>query len=180
MVSNPAICGRIRLGLLLGLTALACHSPVAAEAPKKREIQLGGKAEIKRKITLTPQTLAPDNACQVGITIAYQQMNDVARVRATLVNDVCIASHGELAFRVRTRTADGESRTRTFDETWQRTTAGAIEMTKFYPMDGDTDLIWVRTSRSAKTGCLCTKEGITEEATMEEGTTDESATDPSP
>ncbi|MCZ6619973.1 MAG: hypothetical protein O7E57_17785 [Gammaproteobacteria bacterium] len=111
--------------------------------------------EFTKSLSLPEQSLESPNACHAELAISYAQMNDRIRVETKVVNEACIISSGDFTLRVRSTDARGESRTRTFSEFWLRTEDGPIELTRYYPMEGDVDLLWVRVGTTARTACTC-------------------------
>ena len=115
-----------------------------------------GKTKVLTTFTLQPTLPAPD--CHAELSISYAQMHERIGVDLTVANDDCAASAGDYTLKVRSSNADGEYRTRTFEERWTRHDAEPVELRRYYPMDGDTTLRWVRVNSSRKTNCRCLAE----------------------
>ena len=116
----------------------------------------GNSLEVTRKITIPEQQLPQEAAaCDAEFSISYWQVNDRVKVDASVENQACIASHGEFDLRIRTKDAAGEISTRSFTESWSRRSEGTIQLTRYYPMAGANDLIWVMVNPKRKTACIC-------------------------
>ena len=119
--------------------------------------RIGGSRTSNRrivaKVTLTP-TPAFVPECEADISISYVQMYDRVRVRTHVEHDGCPASSGDYTVRLRTA-GEGETDTRSFEETWQREDAAPLETTTYYPMNPDHRLVWAQVKTSRKTNCRC-------------------------
>jgi hypothetical protein len=140
----------------LRLPGRCTPAPLSAEHNMPKVKIPGRKMEITRKLTLPAQpTNVGTSNCEAHFNTSYLQMNDQVKVVTTVKNEICGASHGVFTLRLRTLTETGETLTRSFSESWMRRNEEAALVTTYYPMQGSTDLIWVRVGSSRKTACLC-------------------------
>ena len=119
---------------------------------------LDGTIEIKRTLTLPPQSIEQPNSCDADLTISSTQMNDRIRIRAKIVNEDCAASSGDYTLRILTMNEEGETHLREFSESWSRQNDAPIELTQYIGMESDVDLLWVRVRTSPNTACTCNDE----------------------
>ena len=117
--------------------------------------------EVLGKITLTPtRRFVPE--CEAQVSISYTQMYDRVRVRTHVEHEGCAASSGDYTIRVRTASDDGETDTRSFEETWQRENAEPLAITSYYDVDPERRVVWARVNTSRKTNCRCLGDAVTE------------------
>jgi hypothetical protein len=142
----------MHLRKLLSVCLCAVSTGVcAADAPVT-----GPGVEIPKKLHLPEQSPHFDpTACIARYTVAYAQMYDKVRVKTKITNEDCAESSGRYTLRLRTVDEQGETQTRTIVEDWQRDSAKPLEQTRYYPMDGNSDLIWVKVKSNRKTSCVC-------------------------
>ena len=122
--------------------------------------------EIIGKITLTP-TPRFEPECEAQVSISYTQMYDRVRIRTHVEHEGCPASSGDYTIRLRTTGDDGETDTRSFEETWQRDDAEPLEITSYYDMDPEHRLVWARVNTSRKTNCRCLDDAASSESSEE-------------
>ena len=140
-----------------GSEGFACRAGVKADNPK-RVVDLNGTIEIKKTIKLPPQLIEQPNSCDANLSISSSQMNDRIRIRARIVNKDCAASSGDYTLRILTMNEEGETHLREFPESWSRQNDVPIELTRYFGMESDVDLLWVRVRTSSKTACTCNDE----------------------
>ena len=122
--------------------------------------------EVLGKITLTPTPrFVPE--CEAQLSISYTQMYDRVRVRTHVEHEGCPASSGDYTIRVRTTGDDGETDTRSFEETWQRDDAEPLEITSYYDMNPEHRLVWAQVNTSRKTNCRCLDDAAASESSDE-------------
>lgn len=131
-------------------------APLSAEDNMRKATIQGRQIDVTKTLTLPEQRQRVDSSqCEARFTLAYVQMNDKIRVKMQVTNNDCIASGGEYQLRVRSVSEAQEIQTRTIDASWARTEEGPIKFTKYYAMEGDTDLVWVKIKSKRKTACIC-------------------------
>ena len=140
-----------------GAEDLSCREEAKSDKPKQ-VIGPNGTIEIKRTMKLPPQLIEQPNSCDADLSISSTQMNDRIRIRAKIVNKDCAASSGKYTLRILTMNEEGETHLRQFPESWSRQNDAPIELTRYFGMESDVDLIWVRVRTSSKTACTCNDE----------------------
>ena len=122
--------------------------------------------DVLGTITLTPTPrFVPE--CEAQLSISYTQMYDRVRVRTHVEQEGCPASSGDYTIRLRTTGDDGETDTRSFEETWQRENAEPLETTSYYDIDPEHRLVWARVNTSRKTNCRCLDDAAASESSEE-------------
>lgn len=158
VIADPMADGDIPVNLCdsFRLPGRCIPAPLSAE-DNMREAKIEQKGiEITRKLTLGPQPVhANPSACEARFEIQYFQADDRIKVDTEVTNETCQASRGEFSLRIRTVDPSGAVATRSFPESWLRHGTGTVQMTKYYPMGGGQNLVWVRIDSSRKTGCTC-------------------------
>ena len=159
------------LSVLFALGVLALSAPAFAEqvpiyqctdaktdGPRCRSMAKSGgsQIEVTRHVALPTQTFEDPNACEVELLLESWQVNDRVRVDTqVLINDSCVASHGTYKLKVRTKAPGDEVHTREYVESWRRTDDDPVKFTRYYDMEGDLDLLWVRLRSSEMSRCVC-------------------------
>lgn len=146
---------------LTGTSPIANEQESGARFTMRRQ---GVKGTTKVLATLTLKPTLPEPDCRAELSISYAQMHERIGVDLTVANDDCAASTGDYTLKVRTSNADGEYRTRTFSERWLRHDAEPVDERRYYSMDGDTTLRWVRVNSSRKNNCRCLTDAPAPEA----------------
>jgi hypothetical protein len=144
---------------------------VVFDGEQKRQIKIDGAIEYDYKLTLTP-TVQGGPSCLAEVAISYVQMHDKVRVDTTIEHDDCAASGGDYTLRMRSTDATGVAHVDEFEESWRRDDSAAVEIRRFYPVDPERELKWMRVRTSRKTNCQCI------EAAAEQA--EPTATEPSP
>ncbi len=140
-----------------GSEGFDCRAGVKAES-RKQVIGSDGTIKIKRRMKLPPQLVEHPNSCDADLGISSTQMNDRIRIKARIVNKDCAASSGDYTLRILTMNEEGETHLREFPESWSRQNDAPIELTQYFGMESDVDLIWVRVRTSSQTACTCNDE----------------------
>ena len=165
----------VSAALLASLPAFAASErtfkEVVFDGEQKRRIEIDGAIEYDYKLTLTPTALE-GTSCHAEVAISYVQMYDKVRVDTTIEHDDCAASGGDYTLRMRSIDAAGEARVDEFEESWQRDDAATVEIRRFYPVDPERELKWMRVRTVRKTNCQCIE--------AETGEGQPTATEPSP
>ncbi len=154
VVADPAIGLPVSVCDSLRLKDKCRTGPLSVEdGMPEKSIRVEG-VKIDRTVPLGQMKFGVD-ACEVEFEVSYAQMNDRVKVETNIANASCPASHGEFALRIRTKTASGEVRDRTFPQTWARADGADVVATQFFPMEDATDLVSVRVRSRANTACVC-------------------------
>lgn len=123
----------------------------------RKAITLEG-VTLKRVLKVPGQETLTDRHCSADFDVSYAQRDEQIRVDTVISSTDCAESGGEYVLQVRTYkiTADGEEpHTRTIQETWRRTTADPLKISKDYAMQGATYVGWVRVKSDITSACLC-------------------------
>ena len=138
----------VALGALLYGVAVGANPD---EPQFKRELKTGGELEIQ--VTLpAPASRQNTNACVADVEIDYQQRGDQFDVLTRVSGPDCANAYGTYTVRARTADADQRIDTRRFEERWQISDDSLFATQRSYPMNGATDLLWVRVSANT---CTC-------------------------
>tara|TARA_Y100000310_G_scaffold337370_1_gene424277 strand:- start:1575 stop:2159 length:585 start_codon:yes stop_codon:yes gene_type:complete len=121
--------------------------------------------ELQAKFTEKAAVGNPD-ACNVDASISYMHLGSDIQVDTTIDNEVCAASHGNYTIRIKT-VRNGEDHIESITEPWERKNDSPITITKYYAMQDDADLSWVRIRTDRKTGCLCINDAAGEAGLQE-------------
>lgn len=113
--------------------------------------------ELNFKVTQKTAVRNAD-ACNVDASISYIHVGSDVKVDTRIDNEVCAASHGNYTVRIKT-VRNGEDHVQSFTESWQRNNDSPVRITKFYEIQDDADLSWVRIRTDRETGCLCRNGG---------------------
>ncbi len=144
--------------LLCGACALAASERtfknVVFDSGQKGRIEIDGAIEYDYKLTLAP-TAPTGPSCRAEVSISYVQMYDKVRVDTTIDHDGCAASSGDYTLRMRTKDAAGEAHVDEFEESWQRDDAATVQTTRYYPVDPQREVKWMRVRTVRKTNCQC-------------------------
>ena len=126
--------------------------PAAGSADQnapRESIQVGGQVGVPR-----PESRGP--TCQAAVNVSYMQRHDSVVVDAEVHHQGCPRASGEYTVRVRTRAADRTARTREYTEAWSLAGDEVLAHQRTYPMDGDTELVWVKVRSRGADSCRCT------------------------
>lgn len=113
--------------------------------------------ELNFKLTHKTAVRNPD-ACNVDASISYIHVGSDVQVDTRIDNEVCAASHGNYTVKIKT-VRNGEDHVQSFTESWERKNDSPVWITKFYGIQDDADLSWVRIRTDRETGCLCINGG---------------------
>lgn len=142
-----------------GAEDLPCREEIKS-ANQRRGLETGGTVTFKKLIVLPGQSMNRALACNANISISYTQMNERIRVKTSIDHEDCAASSGEYRLRIRTRDEALELHTVEISKSWAREKNAVIELTEYYDIGADVDLVSLRIKQSPKKGCTCKDESL--------------------
>ena len=117
--------------------------------------------ELEMTTRMVPGEVDP-MACEIDGSLSYYQLGDSVEVHALIENEDCGASAGRYRVRVIARDEAGERVADSYNESWSRLDAEAVEVVHTYPLV--TNGMLVRGSlRPVRDGCRCSALGLLEE-----------------
>ena len=127
--------------------AAGALTPAVADEQKKR---VNNESEIRHTIQLDSQPAS--RSCKAALELEYYQKGASVHVDKKIRNADCAASSGSYVIEVRYRGSDGEIRSKSFDETWQRDDDQPVVTSSDYAIEDNVDVVRVR---SRKLRCEC-------------------------
>lgn len=132
---------------LLAIFLIAGPTGSLADDDQKRTMEFKTKTVIPIEMHV--------GGCAAKLNLQYLQKGSEAEVEATLTNADCGASAGDYRLLVRYRDESGEVHTDEYEETWMRSDAEPLVISKLYTIGDDVDLVRVL-SRGLSCHCVTT------------------------